>query len=297
MARAPHGKNEPPKIVIVKKIIADGHGGHHGGAWKVAYADLVTAMMAFFLLLWLLGATTEKQRKGIADYFAPTLLDTKSVGVGGGVLNGGAGVGRMQKDSSTAIVQTLVTRVNGQGGDKPGTGNKGSLRNPDALARDQKTFDAVKRELLRKMEVTPELKKLAQQVRFIPTDSGLRIDLVDNADYSMFSMGTTSLEPAASQLIGTIAKTVADVPNTIMIRGHTDSVPYGDPRAMNNWMLSSGRAEATRRRLAAGGLPESRFERIEGVADREPMITGNPSDPRNRRVAITLLYRKGVFGE
>lgn len=98
-------------------------------------------------------------------------------------------------------------------------------------------------------------------------------------------------------MIGTIAKTVADVPNTIMIRGHTDSVPYGDPRAMNNWMLSSGRAEATRRRLAAGGLPESRFERIEGVADREPMITGNPSDPRNRRVAITLLYRKGVFGE
>ncbi|KAK0329951.1 hypothetical protein LTR94_034708, partial [Friedmanniomyces endolithicus] len=98
MARAPHGKNEPPKIVIVKKIIADGHGGHHGGAWKVAYADFVTAMMAFFLLLWLLGATTEKQRKGIADYFAPTLLDTKSVGVGGGVLNGGAGVGRMQKD-------------------------------------------------------------------------------------------------------------------------------------------------------------------------------------------------------
>ncbi|MBD3751906.1 MAG: TetR family transcriptional regulator, partial [Micrococcales bacterium] len=168
----------------------------------------------------------------------------------------------LREECAAYVVQTLVTRVNGQGGDKPGTGNKGSLRNPDALARDQKTFDAVKRELLRKMEVTPELKKLAQQVRFIPTDSGLRIDLVDNADYSMFSMGTTSLEPAASQLIGTIAKTVADVPNTIMIRGHTDSVPYGDPRAMNNWMLSSGRAEATRRRLAAGGLPESRFERI-----------------------------------
>ena len=147
------------------------------------------------------------------------------------------------------------------------------------------------------MEVTPQLKKLAQQVRFIPTDDGLRIDLVDNADYSMFATGTTNLTPAASDLIGTIAKTVADVPNTIMIRGHTDSVPYGDPRAMNNWLLSSSRAESTRRRLAAGGLPESRFERIEGVADREPMIAGNPSDPRNRRVAITLLYRKGVFGQ
>ncbi|MFN3676536.1 MAG: flagellar motor protein MotB [Sphingomonas pseudosanguinis] len=296
MARAPHGKNEPPKIVIVKKIIADGHGGHHGGAWKVAYADFVTAMMAFFLLLWLLGATTEKQRKGIADYFAPTLLDTKSTGIGGGVLNGGPGAGRQQQAASGRL-QVIIPKVMEGGGDKAGTGDKGSLRNPNAVVQDKKTFDAIKRELLKKMQVTPELRKLAQQVRFIPTDDGLRIDLVDNADYSMFATGTTSLEPAASQLIGTIAKTVADVPNTIMIRGHTDSVPYGDPRAMNNWMLSSGRAEATRRRLAAGGLPESRFERIEGVADREPMIAGNPSDPRNRRVAITLLYRKGVFGE
>jgi chemotaxis protein MotB len=85
--------------------------------------------------------------------------------------------------------------------------------------------------------------------------------------------------------------------NPIMIRGHTDSVPYGDPTAMNNWLLASGRAEATRRRLAQGGTPEKRFERIEGVADREPMIAGNPADPRNRRVAITLLYRRGVFGK
>ena len=252
--------------------------------------------MALFLRLWQVGATTEKQRKGIADYFAPTLLDTKSTGIGGGVLNGGPGAGRQQQAASGRL-QVIIPKVMEGGGDKAGTGDKGSLRNPNAVVQDKKTFDAIKRELLKKMQVTPELRKLAQQVRFIPTDDGLRIDLVDNADYSMFATGTTSLEPAASQLIGTIAKTVADVPNTIMIRGHTDSVPYGDPRAMNNWMLSSGRAEATRRRLAAGGLPESRFERIEGVADREPMIASNPSDPRNRRVAITLLYRKGVFGE
>ncbi|MET4895805.1 flagellar motor protein MotB [Sphingomonadaceae bacterium jetA1] len=297
MARAPHGKNEPPKIIIVKKIVAEGHGGHHGGAWKVAYADFVTAMMAFFLLLWLLGATTEKQRKGIADYFAPTLLDTRSMGVGGGTPNGGSSAnGISSRNSSTAIVQTVVPRVNGQGGEKPGTGDKGSLRNPDALARDQRSFAMLKRELLSKMESTPSLKKLAQQVRFIPTDEGLRIDLVDNANYSMFASGTTTLEPEASALIGTIAKSIAGLPNTIMIRGHTDAVPYGDPRAMNNWMLSSSRAEATRRRLAAGGLAEARFERIEGVADREPMIAGNPADPRNRRVAITLLYRKGAFG-
>jgi len=112
----------------------------------------------------------------------------------------------------------------------------------------------------------------------------------------MFALGTTALDGKASELIGMIAGTIAGTPNTIMIRGHTDSLPYGDPRAMNNWMLSSGRAEATRRRLASGGIPETRFERIEGVADREPIITSDPGDPRNRRVAITLLYRKGTFG-
>lgn len=287
---------ETKPTVIVRRVKKAGHAAHHGGSWKVAYADFVTAMMAFFLLLWLLGATTEKQRKGIADYFAPTLIDTKSTGIGGGVLNGGPGAGRQQSGISGRI-QLIVPKAAEDGGDKAGTGDKGSLRNPNAVAQDKKTFDAIKRELLKKMDVTPELKKLAQHVRFIPTQEGLRIDLVDNADYSMFATGTTTLSPAASDLIGTIAKTVADVPNTIMIRGHTDSVPYGDPRAMNNWLLSSSRAEATRRRLAIGGLPESRFERIEGVADREPMIAGNPSDPRNRRVAITLLYRKGVFGQ
>jgi chemotaxis protein MotB len=128
------------------------------------------------------------------------------------------------------------------------------------------------------------------------TPDGMRIDLVDDADYSMFALGTTAFDPRASELIGTVARAIAATGNPIMIRGHTDSLPYGDPRAMNNWMLSSGRAEATRRRLALGGIPESRFNRIEGVADREPMIAQAPGDPRNRRVAITLLYRRGAFG-
>ncbi|MBB4086553.1 flagellar motor protein MotB [Sphingomonas carotinifaciens] len=298
MARAPHGKNEPPKIIIVKKIIADGHGGHHGGAWKVAYADFVTAMMAFFLLLWLLGATTEKQRKGIADYFAPTLLDTKSLGVGGGVMNGGGGAGAGRPPPSISHIQQVITPGQASnGGPLYGTGEKGSLRNPEAVAQeDREAFKRVRFQVAQTMERSKAMEKLAKQVRFVPTQQGLRIDLVDNADYSMFALGTTTLQPEASALIGAIADATKGVPNTIMIRGHTDSLPYGDPRAMNNWMLSSGRAEATRRRLFAGGIPEARFERIEGVADREPIITANPGDPRNRRVAITLLYRKGSFG-
>ena len=294
MAKAPHGTNQPPKI-IYKKIYIEGHGGHHGGAWKVAYADFVTAMMAFFLLLWLLGATTEKQRKGIADYFAPTIVDTHKLGMGGRGLLGGESARSDQKIGEMAgrsSVVGMATPVTGAGGAKPGTGDKGSLRN-----QDRANFEQLRRQIAAAMQASAELRKLAPHVRFVMTTEGLRIDLVDNADYSMFAVGTTMLQPEASDLIGKIAESIKPTGNQIMIRGHTDSLPYGDPRAMNNWMLATGRAEATRRRLLLGGTPEPRFARIEGVADREPMIVNDPADPRNRRVAITLLYRTVAFGQ
>ena len=299
-ARAPHGSNQPPKV-IYKKIYIEGHGGHHGGAWKVAYADFVTAMMAFFLLLWLLGATTEKQRKGIADYFAPTLIDTHTIGMGGSGVLGGESIlsnnklGPKAASAQIASVGMPPTTINA--GEQDGTGEKGSLRSQQAIAaEDRRNFDAMRKRIEAEIGHSPRLARLANHIRFVPTHDGLRIDLVDDADYSMFALGTTVLEPDASELIGMIAGSIVGMANPIMIRGHTDSLPYGDPRAMNNWMLSSGRAEATRRRLALGGLPELRFDRIEGVADREPMIAKDPADPRNRRVAITLLYRRGVFG-
>lgn len=296
-ARAPHGNNQPTKI-IVKKIYIEGHGGHHGGAWKVAYADFVTAMMAFFLLLWLLGATTEKQRKGIADYFAPTLIDTHSIGIGGSGLLGGETVLSKQKLGSEASYAQQsrpgVIPPPTIGGPKDGLGK---MDGKSIAAEDRKNFDKMRRQLRDQIAGSTRLMRLASHIRFIQTHDGLRIDLVDDANYSMFGLGTTDLAPEASELIGMIAGSIKGTTNTIMIRGHTDSLPYGDPRAMNNWMLSSGRAEATRRRLAQGGIGEARFERIEGVADREPMIEKDPADPRNRRVAITLLYRRGAFGQ
>jgi chemotaxis protein MotB len=295
-ARAPHGSNQPPRI-IYKKIYIENHGAHHGGAWKVAYADFVTAMMAFFLLLWILGATTEKQRKGIADYFTPTLVQLKQNSAGSNGMLGGSSI--TDKDSypnraSQTGTRSLTIPMDSKGGAQVGTGEQGSLKNKTIAAEDAKNFEALKRRLMAAMQASP-LKRLASHVRFIQTTEGLRIDLVDDADYSMFALGTTQLVPEADKLIGLIATTIQDTKNPIMIRGHTDSLGYGDPMAMNNWMLSSGRAEATRRRLAAGGTPETRFYRIEGVADREPMIEDNPSDPRNRRVSITLLWRAGSF--
>ena len=300
MAKAPHGKNEPPKVVIVKKITVVA-GGHHGGAWKVAYADFVTAMMAFFLLLWLLGATNEKQRKGIADYFAPTILDTRSLGVGGNGPFGGESLLSKEKlgpKPGQANLQAIAMPTESGQGDRTGYGPKGSLQSREAVqAEDRKNFAKLKMDVLRRIAARKELAKLAKHIRFTMTPDGMRIDLIDDADYSMFALGTTALESDASALIGMVAEGIRGTANPIMIRGHTDSLPFGDPRAMNNWMLASGRAEATRRRLASGGIPEARFNRIEGVADREPMIVKNPADPRNRRVAVTLLYRPGTFGQ
>ena len=300
MAKAPHGKNEPPKVVIVKKITVIA-GGHHGGAWKVAYADFVTAMMAFFLLLWLLGATNEKQRKGIADYFAPTLLDTRTLGIGGNGPAGGESFlseNKLGPKAGQANQQAIMIKQGTNGGAMKGFGEKGSLASTRAVQEeDRKNFAKLKAEVLRKIAATKALSKLGKHIRFTMTPDGMRIDLIDDADYSMFALGTTALESDASKLIGMVAEGIRETSNPIMIRGHTDSVPFGDPRAMNNWMLASGRAEATRRRLALGGIPEARFNRIEGVADREPMIAKDPMDPRNRRVAVTLLYRPGTFGQ
>jgi chemotaxis protein MotB len=294
-ARAPHGTNQPPKI-IVKKIFVEGHGGHHGGAWKVAYADFVTAMMAFFLLLWLLGATTEKQRKALADYFAPTLVELRQNSAGSNGLFGGDALNAKDNypnKASQTGTKSLTVPVGGVGGKEVGTGDKGTLKDQRALTeQDQKNFNQTARAIQNKMRARPQLAKLAKHIRFVATRDGMRIDLLDDANYSMFDLGTTALVTDASALIGTVAESIAGMENPIMIRGHTDSLGYGDPRNMNNWMLSSGRAEATRRRLSGGGVPEMRFERIEGVADREPLIVETPTDPRNRRVSITLLYRR-----
>ncbi len=298
-ARAPHAAKQPPKI-IVKKIYIEGGGGHHGGAWKVAYADFVTAMMAFFLLMWLLGATNEKQRKALADYFAPTLIEFKQNSAGSnGLLGGDAMQGKdnyptMAKQTGT---RSMTIPAGAQGGDRVGTGQIGSLKNKEIQAIDRVNFAKMKAEIENKIKTSPGLTKLGKQVRFVPTREGMRIDLMDDADYSMFALGTTSFVPDAAKLVALVAQSIGDSENPIMIRGHTDSLRYGDPTNMNNWMLSSARSEETRRRLVAAGVPETRFERIEGVADREPLIADNPADPRNRRVAITLLYRKGGFGE
>ena len=291
MAQSPakRGRNEPePRPIIVKKIIAEAHGGHHGGAWKVAYADFVTAMMAFFLLLWILGATTEKQRKGIADYFAPTLVEMRQKSAGSNGPFGGDSI--ISKDNYPHKAQQTGTK----GITIPKDATGGSKEGAAALrTRDRARFQAMKQKLVARMKSDPSLKGLMKNVRFTETREGLRIDLVDEANFSMFSLGTDGLLPDARRLMGEVATVIDAVPNTVIVRGHTDALPYAKGRTTNNWMLSTARAEATRKALADNGVEGERFSRIEGVADREPYVPEDIYDPRNRRMSITLGWMDG----
>ncbi len=277
-AKPAKGKNELPAPIIVKKVTVVA-GGHHGGAWKVAYADFVTAMMAFFLLLWLLGATTEKQRKGIADYFTPTLVKLKEQSAGSNGMLGGASI--TDADNYPNRAGQTGTRAMTIPRDTTGGRKEGA----EKIRRVQK----MQERLAAKLEGNPRLSKLARQVRLIDTAEGIRIDLVDDADFSMFQLGTTVLTPQAAELLGAIAATIGPEAGGISIRGHTDALPWRGGIGANNWSLSAGRAEATRQALIGQGIGEDRFRKIEGVAEREPLIRNQPADPRNRRISILLM--------
>lgn len=278
MAKAPKGKNEPVRPIIVKKVTVVA-GGHHGGAWKVAYADFVTAMMAFFLLMWLLGATTEKQRKGIADYFTPTLLKIKEGSAGSYGLLGG---------SSLTDTDSYQFRA-GQTGTKTLTIPRDATGGPKDGGTKAKRTASLQQRLQQKLAASETLRKLARQVRVNQTPEGIRLDLMDDAKFSMFRLGTTLLTPEAAELVRAIGQAIGPDASGLSVRGHTDALQWKPGDAANNWSLSAGRAEATRLALMKSGVKEDRFRRIEGVADQEPLLPDNPTDPRNRRMSILLM--------
>ncbi len=272
-----------PEPIIVKKVVVAGGDGHHGGAWKVAYADFVTAMMAFFLLLWLLGATEENQRKGIADYFTPTLVKTRQQSAGSDGMLGGSSLTDVDNypnaGGQTGTLAITIPR-DAEGG--PVEGGEPEESTEDRMRKLRESIDE-------KLAANRKLARLARQVRVMRAPEGIRIDLVDDADFSMFSLGTTVLTPDARGLLDVIRETLEEENNPLILRGHTDSLPWRSGITANNWSLSAGRAEATRQQLIRTGLAPERFARIEGVADTEPLIGDNPADPRNRRISLLLL--------
>lgn len=274
-----------PRPIIVKKIYVEGHGGHHGGAWKVAYADFVTAMMAFFLLMWLLGATTEKQRKALADYFSPTLVQTKTDSAGSNGMFGGDSIVAADKYPHKAAqtgTRTITIPRDAKGGPKESSASSRS--------EDETRFASMKQLLLRRINSSPTMRRFARSVRLVETNDGLRIDLVDDAEFAMFLVGTDRLTAEASNLMGLVALVINEVPNAVVVRGHTDASPYTLNPTLSNWTLSTARAEATRRALVMQGVDTRRFARIEGVADREPYNPLDRYDPKNRRMSVTLAW-------
>lgn len=267
------GSNLPPPIIVKKITVVAA--GHHGGAWKVAYADFVTAMMAFFLLLWLLGATTEDQRKGLADYFTPTLVKTKEQAAGSNGLLGGSSLTDVDDYPHAA----------GQTGTRTLTIPRDMVGGPREGAEMVKR---IRKRIEDKASKDGTLQRLMKQVRMVDTTEGVRIDLVDNADFSMFTLGTTVLTGDARKLLQMIAGSMLTEDSRLIVRGHTDALRYRDPVRVNNWSLSAGRAEATRQMLRGFGISDRRFRRIEGVADTELLIPSDPNDPRNRRISIIL---------
>jgi chemotaxis protein MotB len=275
-----------PAPIIVKKVTIV-EGGHHGGAWKVAYADFVTAMMAFFLLLWLLGATEEKQRKGIADYFTPTLVKLREESAGSDGLLGGSSL-TDPDNYPNEMGQTgtrSITIPRGVTGGPSEAGGRGEM--------DSKKLKELQDKIEKKLAQRRQLRHLARQVRVMRAPEGIRIDLMDNADFSMFELGTTILTKEARGLLDVMAETLKEENAPLILRGHTDSLPWRSGAA-NNWSLSTGRAEATRQALVLGGVAQGRFSRIEGVAETEPLIADNPADPRNRRISLLLLEGRGA---
>ena len=272
--------------IIIKRIKKGGH-AVHGGAWKIAYADFVTAMMAFFLLMWLLGSTSEGDKKGIADYFQSPLKVA--------LLNGGSGSG----DSSSVI----------KGGGQDLTRSGGQVKRGDveaprstinlqALRHEQRVAEATKlQELSEQLESelknSAKLAQYASQIKLDMTRDGLRIQIVDELARPMFDSGSAVVKPYMRELLRAIGSVLLEVPNRLTLEGHTDATPFpGGDRGYSNWELSADRANASRRELVAGGLTDERVLRVLGLASSQPFNRNDPAEPQNRRISIIVMNRE-----
>ncbi len=279
------GDSKKLQPIIIKRIKKGGH-GKHGGAWKIAYADFVTAMMAFFLLMWLLGSTTEGDKKGIADFFNSPLKVS---------LMGGSGSG----DSSSVVRGggADLTRSTGQvkDGDVPA---KRRLLNLKALQAEQKRaelarLEALKQKVEQALAASPKLAAMRSQIRLDMTRDGLRIQITDEQNRPMFDSGSAVVKPYMRELLQEIGHVLSDVPNHITLEGHTDAQPYGGgDRGYSNWELSSDRANASRREIVAGGLPDDRMLLVEGMASSKLFVPEEPQSPLNRRISIIVMNRE-----
>ena len=262
------GGDKRPIVIRRKKVVH----AHHGGAWKIALADFMTALMAFFLVLWLLSVSSEDTRRGVAEYFSTPLVTAMTGG---------------DRSGSTSVIP---------GGGPDPTHSDGERARIDTLQRtrpsaeDRRRLINVQERIERAIERDPELRQLRNQMRFDLTREGLRIQLLDTDQRPMFELGSDQVAPYMRSLLRTIAPLLNELPNELSISGHTDSVPYaGGYRGYSNWELSNDRANASRRELIAGGFDPDQLLRVSGFADRVLLPETEPTDPINRRIELVVL--------
>jgi chemotaxis protein MotB len=277
--------------IIIKRIKKGGHGGHHGGAWKVAYADFVTAMMAFFLLMWLINTTTPEQKRGIADYFAPQSV-AQTVSGSGGVLGGkvmgedsahaGGAQSVMQKQSPPAPDSKTKALASGSG---QGAGENANAN--DAHSAQDSDFSHAAEAIHQAVQDNPDIANLSHQVITENTPQGLRIQLVDQDGRPMFQQGSNEPMPYTKKLLAAVGAIVSRLPNRVSISGHTGG---NDVNATGGaWELSASRANQARALLQSGGLGSDRIYEVAGKAGSEPLLPEDPNASANRRLSILLM--------
>ncbi len=306
------GGSEELQPIIIKKIVKGG--GHHGGAWKVAYADFVTAMMAFFLLLWLLNVTTDEQKNAISNYFDPTHPKVSAQTSGAGGVMGGltmtAEGAKTSMNSRTVNVPTPSPPSNSPQKSPKGQkrdAKKAPTADPKHLesikksvdsakevmrAKEKEKFEETKKLIEQAIQEDPNLKNLAENLIVDITPEGLRIQIVDSEGRSMFASGSARMYEITRTLITKVTQLIQDLPNEISVRGHTDSVPYGKGAAYTNWELSTDRANSARRIMLESGTPIERVNNVVGKADTEHLVKDDPTNARNRRISLVLLNQE-----
>jgi chemotaxis protein MotB len=287
--------------IIIKKVKKVVGGGHHGGAWKVAYADFVTAMMAFFLLMWLLNSTSPEQKQGIADYFAPASISSTTSGSGG--ILGGTSLGDdgAKADGKMSVIQQMAPEApddiqkDGQSSTQASLDSASEQALRDALAKkEQDSFASAAQSLRQSLQDMPELAELSKQIMIDQTPEGMRIQLIDQEGRSMFKENSREPNDRAKILLRAIAKIINQLPNRITVSGHTSSNAQGR-KSDSDWALSAGRADASRVVLRNAGVDDDRIYQVSGKANSEPLYADDPTLAGNRRISIVLLREKPVL--
>lgn len=269
--------------IIVKRIKKGGH-AVHGGAWKIAYADFMTAMMAFFLLMWLLGSTAQGQLQGIADYFNSPMKVA---------LNGGDGAG-----NSTSILPAGgndLTKVHGQvkRSDAQDKAELAKAKQAQQAQQDAERIKSLRAKIDAIITQNPRLNEYKSQIRIDVTPDGLQIQIVDDQNRPMFDSGSALVKPYMRDILQAIGASLSDVESRISLAGHTDAVPYGSgQRGYSNWELSADRANASRRELVSAGMPDTKLARVVGLSNSDLLQPEDPRAPANRRITITVLTRE-----